>query len=178
MLRLAIALQIVHLLYNQVATLFDLFPFNGVRFSSRKERLTEAGWNGAIMVFPVIAYCSRVPLLMEIGLMCLGVLLLGEIATWWIPYFFGASPKWVEIYSRVHRQTITPLPRRGPNPVPNWEHLILMGLTLLTTIVSFLAYRAAHGLSFPYWWLIAPVGGVLVSGVFIQCCVTPKQPNK
>jgi len=177
MLRSAIMLQIVHLLYNQVATLFDLFPFNGVRAYSRRERLTEAGVNGAIMVLPVAGYLSRVPFLMEAGLLSLLVLLLGEIATWWIPYFFGGSPKWVEIYSRVHSRTITPLPRRGSNPVPNWEHLILMGLTLLTTIVSFAAYRAANGLSFPYWWILAPVGAILVGGVVLQCCVAPKAPR-
>jgi hypothetical protein len=178
MLRFAITLQIVHLVYNQVATLFDLFPFNGVRAYSRRERFTEAGVNGAIMVLPAIGYLSRVPFLMEAGLLCLVVLLLGEIATWWIPYFFGGSPKWVAIYSRVHSQTLTPLPRRGPNPVPNWEHLILMGLTLLTTIVSFAAYRATNGLSFPYWWILAPLGAILVSGVVVQCCVTPKEPSQ
>ncbi len=178
MLRLAIALQIVHLLYNQVTTLCDLFPFNGVRFYSRKERLTEAAWNGAIMAFPAIGYVSGVPLLMEMGLLCLLVLLCGEIATWWIPYFFGGSPKWVEIYARVHSRTISPLPRRGMNPVPNLEHLILMLLTLLTTIVSFVTYRSIHGRSYPYWWILVPIGVVLVSGVTMQCCVTPKAPNK
>lgn len=151
---------------------------SGVRFYSRKERLTEAAWNGAIMGFPVIGYLSGVPLLMEMGLFCLIVLLCGEVATWWIPYFFGASPKWVAIYSRVHSRTITPLPRRGINPVPNLEHLILMMVTLATTAFSFVAYRSLHGLSFPYWWILAPIGGVLVSGVVMQCCVTPKGPNK
>jgi hypothetical protein len=178
MLRLAIILQIVHLLYNQVATLFDFFPFNGVRFYSRRERLAEAAVNGVIMSLPVIGYLSRIPFLMEVGLMALSVLLFGEVATWWIPYFFGASPKWAEIYARVHRQTSTPLPRRGSNPVPNWEHLILMGLTLSTAIVSFVAYRAVNGFSFPYWWILVPIGMVLVSGVVVQCCVTPKVPNQ
>lgn len=178
MLRLALILQVVHLLYNQIATLIDLFPFNGVRFYSRKERLTEAAVNGVIMIFPVLAYGSGNQLLMEMGLLCLVVLFLGEIATWWIPYFFGASPKWMEIYSRVHGQTLTPLPRRGVNPVPNLEHLILMAITLLTTVVSFAAYRSLHGLTFPYWWLLAPLGVVLVSGVVLQCCVTPKKPDR
>lgn len=178
MLWFAIALQMVHLLYNQIATLCDLFPFNGVRFYSRKERLTEAAWNGAIMAFPVIGYLSGIPLLMEMGLLCLIVLLCGEVATWWIPYFFVASPKWVEIYSRVHRQTLTPLPRRGTNPVPNLEHLILMVVTLVTVVVSFIAYRSLNGLSFPYWWILAPIGAVIVSGVVMQCCVTPRKPDK
>jgi hypothetical protein len=175
MLHLAITLQIVHLLYNQVATLFDLFPFNGVRFYSWRERLAEAGVNFAIMAFPLVGFILHVPLLMEAGVMCFFVLLGGECATWWIPYFFGPSPKWLEIYSRVHRPTITVLPRRGTNPVPNLEHLILMVLTLVTTVVSLRAYHATTGSFFPHWWVTMQVAAFMISGVVFQCCIKGKK---
>ena len=178
MFHLALTLQIAHLLYNLVATLVDLFPFNGVRFYSMRERLAEAGVNFAIMALPPIGFYLRSPFLMEAGLVCLFVLLAGECSTWWIPYFFGPSPQWLAIYSRVHRETITPLPRRGTNPVPNLEHLILMMLTLLTTVVSLLAYRSRYGLSFPHWWITMPVGAFLATGVFFQCCIGHKEPDQ
>jgi hypothetical protein len=81
MLILAITLQILHAVYNQVATLVDLFPFNGVRFYSMRERLAEAGVNFAIMALPPIGFSLRSPFLMEVGVVCLFVLLAGECAT-------------------------------------------------------------------------------------------------
>src|SRR5258707_15735538 len=94
MLRIALTLQIVQLAYNQIFTLFDFFPFNGVRFNSRRERLAEAVSNFVPMALPPIGFILRRPALMEIGGLCCFILLAGECATWWFPYFFGPSPKW------------------------------------------------------------------------------------
>ena len=89
MFRLALTLQIVHLLYNQVATLVDLFPFNGVRFYSMRERFAEAGVNFALMAVAPVGFILRVPVLMEAGVASCFVLFGGECATWWSPYYLG-----------------------------------------------------------------------------------------
>ncbi len=171
---LALTLQILQLIYNQVGTLCDLYPFNAVRLTPRKDRLIESAINGLVMGFPIVAFLTHRQFWMEGGLTCLVVLALGEIFTWWVPYLFGASPKWAEMYARVHRHTLTPLPARGPNPVPNWEHLILMVITQSTTIVSLLAYRTRFGLSFPHWWLMLPIALALLTTIYLQCCYAPK----
>jgi hypothetical protein len=90
---------------------------------------------------------------MRFGVAYYFVLFAVEIATWWLPYLFGPSPKWLEIYSRIHSQTLTLLPRRGTNPVPNLEHLILQLLTALTASVTLVAYRSV--LALPGWLLPA-----------------------
>ena len=174
MIKVAIALQLIHLLYHQVTTLFDFFPFNGVRSSSWHLRLMDAGTAFIPMAIPPIGFILRNPTLMEIGIVCNFIILGGEIATWWIPYFFGASPQWLEIYNKIHRQTITVIPRRGKNPVVNLEHLILMVLTLLTTVVTLIAFRSVHGVFSGYIWIAWLVGAVMVSGVFFQCNITGK----
>ena len=142
MLTLAIALQIIHVLYHQVTTLLDLFPFNGVRFYSRREQLLEAGINLVLMSLPPLGFVLHVPSLMLFGVVYYFVLLAVEFTTWWVPYLFGPSQKWLDVYTRIHSQTITVLPRRGTNPVPNLEHLILHSLSLLTAIVTLIAYRS------------------------------------
>lgn len=178
MLSLAIVVQLVHLLYHQVTTLVDFFPFNGVRFATCREHLIDAVSGFVPMALPPLGFIFRRPDWMEIGVVCNFVILGGEIATWWIPYFFGPSPKWLEIYSKIHRQTITVLPRRGTNPVPNLEHLILMALTVLTTIVSWVAYRSTQGAFSPQMWKAWLVGGIVVSGVVFQCGIAGKAKSK
>lgn len=169
MIALAITLQIIHLVYHQVTTLFDFFPFNGVRLSSWQLRLTDAGTSLIPMAVPPIGFIFHNQSLMQVGVVCNFILLGGEIATWWVPYFFGPSPKWLEIYNQIHRQTITVIPRRGSNPVVNLEHLILMVLTLLTTVVTLLAYRSLGGVFSWSGWIAGFVGVVMVGGVFFQC---------
>jgi hypothetical protein len=169
MARLAITLQILLVLYHQASTLFDFFPFNGVRFASRREKIAEASVNLVLMSLPPIGFILRAPLLMKFGLVYYFILFGIECATWWAPYFLGPSPKWLELYNRIHRQTITILPRRANQPAPNLEHLILMALTVLTAIITLLAFRSLH-LEFPQWWIGLLIGVILVGGTLFQFC--------
>jgi hypothetical protein len=140
MLAVAVTLQIVHVLYHQVTTLLDFFPFNGVRFYSTREKILEAGINLVLMSLPPIGFIFRIHSLMTFGVVYYFVLLTIEFFTWWKPYFFGASQKWIDIHSHIHSQTITVLPRRRNNPAPNLEHLILDSLSFLTAIATLAAY--------------------------------------
>src|SRR5260370_20235931 len=121
MLAFAITLQIILVLYHQATTLFDFFPFNGARFYSRREKLAEAAVNLVLMSVPPIGFILRVPLLMKFGLVYYFTLFGVECATWSAPSFFGPSPKWLGLYNRIHRQTITILPRRSNQPAPNLD---------------------------------------------------------
>ena len=170
----AIILQIALLVYHQVTTLCDFFPFNGVRFYSRQETLLEAGVNFVLMSLPLLGFIGRASLLMKFGVVYYFILFSVECATWWAPYFLGPSPKGLECYNRIHRQTITVIPRRGNNPAPNLEHLILMALTLLTAIVTCVAF---HSIPFPFrqWGVGVVIGAVIVSGTVFQFCYQGKQ---
>jgi hypothetical protein len=166
---IAIAFQIILVAYHQVTTLCDLFPFNGVRFYKRHETLIEAGVNLVLMSLPVVAFIFHVTALMKFGVVYYFVLFAVECATWWAPYFLGPSPKFKSLYERIHSQTIMVIPRRGSNPAPNLEHLMLMALTLLTAIVTFIAFRDA-GIPFSNWWIGLVIGVFLTGGTIFQFC--------
>lgn len=165
---LAIALQILLLLYHQITTWFDFFPFNGVRFRTRGETVGEASVNFAMMALPPIGFLWRVSALMKFGVIYYFVLFAVECATWWAPYFFGASPKWAAMHARFHAPTLTILPQRAGHPGPNLEHLILMMLTLLAAFITRHYYQAAGGPPLALWRSVMIVSAIFGGGTFYQ----------
>jgi hypothetical protein len=164
-MKLVLSLQLLLFVYHQVTTLFDLYPFNGARFSQPKERLAEAAFNGALMVWPPIVYGFGWTRTMPYAAMYYLVLFVCVIATWFVPYIFGGSKKWTEIYSRVQGRTLLLLPPRGDHPNPNIEHLILMVLILAAGIVTLGAYRRLPNATLNGWPIMLVVGLVMVGGI-------------
>ncbi len=140
----AIVLTNLHLIYHQVTTRIDLFPFNNVREYTRKEQLTEAAIHFFSMGFPVLALLCDCKIMALVAAVELGLMFAGEIYTWWTAYFFGArfalQSNWQELHQRIFSKTIIMLPARGKNPVPNLEHCILHILTLLSGVACLLYY--------------------------------------
>src|SRR3954468_3663307 len=128
--------QLCLLAFHQVTTWIDLFPFNGVRYTKPQERIIEAIVNLGLMSLAPIGFAMGYETLMRFGLVYYFVLFAIECATWWVPYAFGASKQWQEVYSRVHSRTINILPAKDGRPRPNLEHLILMVLTLVVAIIT------------------------------------------
>jgi hypothetical protein len=164
-MKLALALQLLLLVYHQVLTRFDFYPFNGARFSQPKERQLEAGTNFLFMFWPPIGFAFGWAGVMRGGAFFYFILFACELATWFVPYFFGASPKWQEIYSRVQGRTLMVLPKRGDNPNPNLEHLILMVLTLATAFATLQGYRSLPGATFQGWPYALAFGAIMFGGV-------------
>lgn len=158
--------QILLLAYHQITTWFDFYPFNGVRGYSRKEQLAEACSNAVLMSLAPIGFGFHLKALMVFGVIYYFVLFAVELTIWWVPYFTVPSGRWrffynrllslatsnfepgdtlehwTAIYLRLHRGTITLLPARNDRPVPNLEHMILHAWTLVTAIITLIAYRA------------------------------------
>jgi hypothetical protein len=159
--------QLGLLVYHQATTNFDFYPFNGARNYSRNEKLAEAGSNAVLMSLAPIGFGFHIKSLMVFGVVYYFVLFAIELIIWWVPYFTVPSGSWraiynrllscstsnfekgdtldhwVAVYNRVHRGTITLLPARGSRPVPNLEHTILHAWTLVTAVVTALAYFGA-----------------------------------
>ena len=156
---LVISTQIWLLIYHQVTTWFDLSPFNGARHYTRKERFAETSVNGVLMALPPIGYALHIHGLMTFGVIYYFVLFAFEIIIWWIPYFtrpegrwltayngalalatsnVTADPlrDWISIHQRIHADTLIILPKTPDRIVPNVEHMILHGWTLLTAITT------------------------------------------
>ena len=162
---LAVASQILLVAFHQITTWFDFYPFNGVRGYSRNEKLAEAGSNAVLMSLAPIGFIFKIKALMSFGVVYYFLLFVAELIIWWVPYFTVPSGRWrsvynrllsvatsnfskgdtldhwTVIYQRLHRGTITFLPARGDRPVPNLEHTILHAWTLVTAIVTLVAYR-------------------------------------
>ena len=163
-MRAAIVCQLVLLAYHQVTTLVDFFPFNGSRYYTRQEKLVEAGSNALLMSLGPIAFIFHLRGLMTFAVIYYFVLFAVEIVIWWIPYFTIPRRPWRQVYNRalalstsdlekgdtldhwravydrLHARTTTFLPRRSGRIVPNLEHFILHGWTLMTAIVTAIAY--------------------------------------
>jgi hypothetical protein len=163
--------QLGLLMYHQITTLFDFFPFNGARNYNGKEKLAESGSNFILMSLAPIGFGFHIPGLMIFGVVYYFFLFAVEIIIWWIPYLTVPSGRWRRIYNRLlacstscfqegdtlnhwcavydrlHRGTITVLPARRDRPVPNLEHTILHVWTLVTAIVT--AGSVSHLWSLP-----------------------------
>lgn len=138
--RWVIAVQLLLLVFHQFTTLVDLYPFNNVRHYTVQERITECVVNGATMLLPVIGFAAHIHWLMVASLIVYPVLLIGEYTSWWHQYFFGPSVTWQQTYNRIFRQTIIVLPPIKNHPVPNLEHCILHGLTLIAGTVTYIYF--------------------------------------
>lgn len=156
--------QVALLVFHQVTTLVDFFPFNGSHNYTRTEKFAEAGVNGVLMLLPPIGFAFHIRGLMIFGEIYYFVLFAIELLIWWVPYLTTPSGRWRDVYNRLlagatldfekgdglarwqatynrlHRGTITILPARGDRPVPNLEHTILHGWTLITAIVTAAGY--------------------------------------
>lgn len=133
---LALGTQLVLLTYHFTTTVFDFFPFNGARFMTAKEKLLEVSTNDVLMALSPVGFICHLHGLMIFGVVYYGVLFFGEIATWGLPYAFGAKPRWRDYHARVYAQTITILPQIGDHPTPNLEHMIINFLTLITAVAT------------------------------------------
>ena len=166
MIRLAIICQIILLVYHQLKTHFDFFPFNGARNYSIKEKLAEGGSNFILMIPAPIGFCFQIHGLMIYGVIYYYFLFAAELIIWWIPYFTVPTGRWRVIYNRllscttsnfergdtlirwcdIHRRlhsgTITFLPFRDDRPTPNLEHTILHVWTFITAIITTIAWYA------------------------------------
>jgi hypothetical protein len=58
-------------------------------------------------------------------------IVMGAIASWWIPYFRGTDEKTKALYAQMYAGTRQVLPARGDNPRPNLLHLYFHGLFLI-----------------------------------------------
>lgn len=163
-LQVALACQVTLLAYHQLTTFLDLFPFNGARFHSRRERVVEMGVNLVLMSPAIVGSALGIRALILYGVVYYLVLLGIELVIWWVPYFieprgawrraynrvlalgtsdFGPGDtlaRWQSVFARIHSRTLTLLPDRPGRITPNVEHTILHALTLATAFATLRAY--------------------------------------
>lgn len=165
MITAALLSQLLLLCYHQITSWFDFHPFNGVRNYSRQEQFAEVGVNAVLMSLAPIGFGFHIRGLMIFGVIYYFILFAAELIIWWVPYFTVPTGQWrrvynrllalatsnfersdtlnhwIEIHRRLHRGTITLLPLRDDRPVPNLEHTLLHAWTLVTAVLTVIAWR-------------------------------------
>lgn len=59
-MRLVVLCQLALLVYHQLTTLVDFYPFNGARNYARREKLAECGVNGVLMLLPPVGFAFHI----------------------------------------------------------------------------------------------------------------------
>lgn len=136
-------LQVATLLYHQVTTRCDFYPFNGVRYYTAQERRNEALINGIIMIIPILLTFTHSTVWIGIGALLWSLVVVGAVFSWWLPYTTGIEvfkypnqETWPQVYERIFSTTITILPHIRSNPRPNLEHMILHVLIIGSAVWS------------------------------------------
>jgi len=72
-----------------------------------------------------------------------GMTMIGMYASWYKPYFYGPTPKEMELYNQLFAGTHTILPVRNGFPGPNTLHLVLHFFGVSCAVLGFLKVAGA-----------------------------------
>jgi hypothetical protein len=149
---LALTLISLLLAYYVSTMSLDMFPYNNIRAYSTKKRFIAITIHGLLMIFSLLALLSGSRRLIGLAIIYLGIVLIGEFLSWWVPYFFKPSQKRKDFYNKYFKDTIKILPRIKNNLVPNLDHCIFQLLTFVTLLIIlkyclFGSFRHPSGIS-------------------------------
>jgi len=127
-----IILQIILFFFMTLHDWIHLPPFTNIRalekHSTTKGRLINSAVFGLFILTPLsltLIYQPNFPTWILIHIILVyGLLSLGTIFSWWIPYIFGSSAEHKAGFVE-YRHTHHFLPKRSDNLVPNTLHVIL-----------------------------------------------------
>lgn len=136
MVGLTVFFQILLLLYHQITTLVDFYPFNNIRKYTLRLRLVECLVNGVVMAIPPVGYLFHSPWMIgAAGWIYVGIMI-GAWLSWYQKYLFGATAAQQAEYDHIFRPTIQVLPDSQGHPRPNLEHVILHGILVITLVMT------------------------------------------
>jgi len=127
-----VVLQVVLFFFMALHDWIHLPPLTDIRalekLHSAKFRLTWSIINGLMVLIPLLLtwlYQPQFPLWVLIVLVsAYGLMTIGTLFAWWIPYFFGSSAEHKAGFAEYH-STHHFLPPRGDNVIPNTFHVLL-----------------------------------------------------
>jgi hypothetical protein len=143
-LRISLVTQLLLAVYFQMINWFSLGSWNYQPgfvplLSADKIEWGNIGSTG-LFLLPVLlfslAYWRQWKWLMWIGTIGYGVWLYFQIQTWWVPYLFGASRHWEDIYNRVFAHSTKILPSFGHHLAPDAMHLTIQLFLIVIVIAS------------------------------------------
>ena len=147
----AITAQVVLLAYFELCILIPLGRWNaqpGMSVLSSGNIVMGAAIGGAQLLL-LIGTVWRVKPLLWFGLLGDTVWLLLHIYSLWVPYVFGASPQYANMYARVWGRTAKLLPNFGNHLAPDAMHIFIdvFVIAVIVTLVSYLRSLQVAGTS-------------------------------
>lgn len=139
--KLAIIFQFSLLIYFEITTLVNLYPWNDLSKYSRKDKLLESIVNGLIIILGVGLFITKVKLLMIIATVFWFFYFLMQLLTWWMPYLMGKHLKQFpkSLYETHFKNTIKILPAKKDHIIPDAQHNVLQLLSLVTFILCLIS---------------------------------------
>ena len=142
-LRLSLATQFLLAVYFQIINWFPLGHWNYQPgfVPLINSPAIEIGDVGGLSLFVLpfllfaLAYRRNWKWLLWVGVVGYAGWLYLQIQTWWVPYLFGASLRWQEVYHRVFAYSTKILPSFGNHLAPDAMHLTIQ-LLLLVIVAS------------------------------------------
>lgn len=137
----AVVMQVILLIYFEVTTLVNLYPWNDVEKYSKKEKVTEATSNGIIILIGIGLFLTKTPWLMILSAIIWFIFLVMQLFVWWMPYLTGKHLKQFpkELYHSHYQHTIKILPKIKNHIIPDAQHLVLQVLSLSTLLTIAMA---------------------------------------
>ncbi|MGO9650505.1 MAG: hypothetical protein ACLPOO_20930 [Terriglobales bacterium] len=140
--RAAITAQVVLLAYFELCILVPLGRWNDQPDMSAVSsgNLIMGGAIAGAQLLLLIGTVWRLKPLLWLGLIGDTVWLLLHLYSLWLPYIFGASPQYANMYARVWGRTTKLLPNFGNHLAPDAMHTLIdvFVVAVIVTLVSYL----------------------------------------
>jgi|SRR5690625_3492233 len=137
----AVVLQIILLLYVEITTLVNLYPWNDLAKYTNKEKMLEATVNGLTILLGIVLFVSGIKWLMIVSVIFWLIFLLMQLLNWWMPYLTGKHlnqfPR--KLYDTHFQETLKILPPIKDHIIPDAQHNVLQLISLVVFVVSLLA---------------------------------------
>ncbi len=99
--------------------------------------LVNAAFPGAAVALAVAFWARPKPrYVFDYWVVYCAVTVISALVMWWVPYFWGASPKTKAEHLKMYAGTWHVLPARGDNPRPNLLHVVFHCLFLATLTLA------------------------------------------
>ncbi len=113
---LAAILPLLLIGYQLFIDWIDVFPWNDIGTKTFRERTLETALNYAPLLLISFAFFHPSPMGILLGMLGSYLYLFGHLNAWWRPYFFGASAKEQQEYTRLFQRTYKVLPSIDNQP--------------------------------------------------------------
>jgi len=130
--------------YQLVIDWVPLFPWNDIEKKTVRERILETLINYSPLLLIAFAFTQPKGFGWYVALGGCGFYLFGHFMAWWKGYFWGANEKELAEYRHRFSRTYKFLPAIADHPIPDAEHVVIGGLTIIMFTCAILAVLTAQ----------------------------------